>query len=59
MAIVDGYVYFKTSAQTAKEGYEKLSLAMESSGIDPSNIELVKAELRDSSDNTIDSYSNK
>ena len=59
MAIVDGYVYFKTSAQTAKEGYEKLSLAMESSGIDPSNIGLVKAELRDSSDNTIDSYSNK
>lgn len=55
--VKDGYIYFKTNADTAREAYLALQKAFEKAGINVDNVPFGKVELRENGDDeAIDVY---
>lgn len=56
VTINEGWLYFKTTAKTAKAGYDRLLEAFEDAGIDVSNVEFGSCELRDEDGDAMDEF---
>lgn len=54
--VKSGWLYFKTDAESADKAFTTFCEALENAGIDVSNLDFGKCELRDEDGDTLDAF---